>query len=220
MSVHLPRLPIASKSVPDLNGALASGLVVATIVVGFGYISGAHINPAVTTTFLVVTEIDIVRAFFYMIAQILGAITGSGIVRMITPVYAHGNLGMTLVTPGVTLSQAFMVEFFITFILCYTVHAICDRDRDDVGGSKALAAGFAVTIGCLFGGPYTGASMNPARSFGPAVVMNNWQNHWIYWFGPLTGSIVAALIYKIVLKKHPPHIVRSGSHLAINRSEI
>jgi MIP family channel proteins len=212
-------LPIAHKPVPDLNGALASGLIVATIVVGFGYVSGAHINPAVTVTFLVVAEIDFLRAFCYIIVQLLGAITGSAIVRSITPLQAQGNLGMTLVTNGVTLTQAFVVEFFITFLLCYTVHAICDKHRDDVGGSKALAVGFAVTLGCLFGGPYTGASMNPARSFGPAVVMNTWNNHWIYWCGPLTGSITAALIYHKILKKLTP-VVRSRSYGSINRTDI
>jgi MIP family channel proteins len=213
-------LPVATKPVPDLNGALASGLIVATVVVGFGYISGAHINPAVTVTFLVVAEVDFIRAFFYIIVQLFGATSGSAIVRLITPGEARRNLGMTLVTPGVSLIQAFIVEFLITFILCYTVHAICDKNRDDVGGSKALAVGFAVTIGCLFGGPYTGASMNPSRSFGPAVVMNNWNNHWIYWVGPLTGSITAALIYKKVLKRSEPVHVRNGSRIALNRSDI
>ena len=173
-------LPVASKSVPDINGALASGLTVATVIVGIGYISGAHINPAITVTFLVVAEIDLIRAVCYIIVQLLGAISGSAIVRAMTPDQFEGKLGMTLITNGVSLFQAFIVEFFVTFILCYTVHAICDRERDDVGGSKALAAGFATTVGCLFGGPYTGAAMNPARSFGPALMMNDllaWTAH-------------------------------------------
>ncbi|CAF4325971.1 unnamed protein product [Adineta steineri] len=106
-----------------------------------------------------------------------------------------------MITEGISLSQAFIIEFLITFILCYTVHAICDKRRDDIGGSKALAVGLAVTIGCLFGGPYTGASMNPARSFGPASVMNIWKNHWIYWIGPIAGSVVAGLMYTRVLRK-------------------
>jgi len=196
-------LSFTSQSVPAINGALASGLIVNTIIVGFGHISGAHINPAVTVTFLVASEIDYFRALLYIGMQLLGAITASSLLRSVTPFQAQGNLGMTIIANGVSLPQAFIVEFMITFILCYTVHAICDKHRDDIGGSKALAVGFAVTLGCLFAGPYTGASMNPARSFGPATVMNSWENHWIYWFGPLSGSITAALIYTRILKKTP-----------------
>ncbi|CAF2404476.1 unnamed protein product [Rotaria sp. Silwood2] len=195
-------LPVASKSVPDLHGALAAGLTIATIIVGFGHTSGAHINPAVTVTFLAACEIDFLRAFCYIGMQLLGASCGSILLKSLVPSHAQGNLGMTMITTGVSVSQAYVVESIITFILCYTVHAICDKRRDDIGGSKALAVGLAVVVGCLFGGPFTGGSMNPARSFGPAAVMNSWENHWVYWFGPLTGSIAAALVYSHIFKHH------------------
>ncbi|CAF0840691.1 unnamed protein product [Rotaria sordida] len=198
-------LSITSQSIPAMHGAITSGLTVATIIVGFGHTSGAHINPAVTITFLVACEIDFLRALCYIGMQLLGAICGSSLVRLIIPQHAQGNLGMTIITEGISISQACMIEFIITFVLCYTVHAICDKRRDDIGGSKALAVGLAVIIGCLFGGPYTGGSMNPARSFGPATVMNSWQNHWVYWFGPLTGSIASAVVYTYILKHHQPH---------------
>jgi MIP family channel proteins len=204
-------LPITSKSVPDLHGALAAGFIIATIVVGFGHISGAHINPAVTVSFLVACEIDIVRALCYIGMQLLGAVSGSCLLLLIAPSHAQGNLGINTITGGVTVSQAIIVECIITFILCYTVHAICDKQREDIGGSKALAVGLAIIVGCLFGGPYTGASMNPARSFGPATVMNSWENHWVYWFGPLSGSILAAIIYTYVLRQRPPIVVHTDS---------
>ncbi len=204
-------LPISSKSVPDLHGALAGGFIIATIVVGFGHMSGAHINPAVTVSFLVACEIDAVRAFCYIGMQLLGAVSGSCLLKLIAPSHAQGNLGVNTITEGVTVSQAILVECIITFILCYTVHAICDKQREDIGGSKALAVGLAIIVGCLFGGPYTGASMNPARSFGPATVMNSWANHWVYWFGPLSGSIIAAIIYTYVLRQRPPVVVRIDS---------
>jgi MIP family channel proteins len=214
-------LPITSKPVPDINGALASGLIVATIIVGFGHTSGAHVNPAVTVTFLVSSEIDYFRALCYIGVQLLGAFSASSLLRFLTPLNAREHLGMTMITDGVSLTQAFIVEFVITFLLCYTVHAICDKRRDDIGGSKALAAGFIVTVGCLFGGPYTGASMNPARSFGPAAVMNIWKDYWIYWLGPLAGSITASLIYTRILKKKPPTItVHNESTPLIHRSNI
>ncbi|CAF1120714.1 unnamed protein product [Rotaria magnacalcarata] len=210
-------LPITSKPVPELHGALVTGFTIATIVVAFGHISGAHVNPAVTVSFLVACEIDIIRAFCYIGMQLLGAISGSCLLKYIAPSAVQGNLGLNTITQGVTVSQAIMVEFIITFVLCYTVHAICDKKRQDIGGSKALAVGLAITVGCLFGGSYTGASMNPARSFGPATVMNTWENHWVYWFGPLTGSIVAAILYTYVLKQQTPIVVRTDSR---SRSSI
>jgi MIP family channel proteins len=204
-------LPIATASVPGLHGALVAGFIIATVVVGFGHISGAHINPAVTISFLVSCEIDVVRAFCYIGMQLLGAITGSYLLIFLAPSHAQGNLGVNTITEGVTISQAIVVESIITFILCNTVHAICDKQREDIGGSKALAVGLSIIVGCLFGGPYTGASMNPARSFGPAVVMNSWQNHWVYWVGPLIGSVVAAIMYTYVLKQQPRIVVRTDS---------
>jgi MIP family channel proteins len=212
-------LPIATKSVPDLHGAFVAGFIIATIVVGFGHISGAHINPAVTISFLVACQIDVIRALCYIGMQLLGAISGSFILKFLAPSHAQGNLGVNTITDGVTIAQAIIVESIITFILCYTVHAICDKQREDIGGSKALAVGLAIIVGCLFGGPYTGASMNPARSFGPATVMNSWKNHWVYWVGPLTGSVVAAIVYAYILKHQPPIVVRTDrSHSIINRS--
>lgn len=205
-------LPIASKGIPDLHGALVTGLVIATMVVGFGHISGAHINPAVTVSFLVACEIDFVRAIFYVTMQLLGAITGSFVLRALAPANAQGNLGLNTVTDGVNLIQAVIIESVITFVLCYTVHAICDKRREDIGGSKALTVGLAAVVGCLFGGPYTGASMNPARSFGPATVMNTWKNHWVYWCGPLLGSVAAGIVYHYVLRPQQPIVVRSDSH--------
>ena len=204
-------LPIASKVPSDLHGALVGGLGVATLVVGFGHVSGAHINPAVTVSFLAAGEIDLVRAICYIAMQLLGAVGGSCILSFLAPADARGNLGMTTITKGVTVPQAILVEFIITFMLCYTVHAICDKRREDIGGSKALIVGLAVIVGCLFGGPYTGASMNPARSFGPATVMNSWKNHWVYWVGPLSGAVAAAITYFYILKQQPPIVVHSDS---------
>ncbi|CAF0926450.1 unnamed protein product [Adineta ricciae] len=210
-------LPITSKAVPDLHGALAGGFAVATLVVAFGHMSGAHINPAVTVSFLVACEIDIVRALAYVGVQLLGAISGSFLLSLLAPVHAQGNLGLTTIAPDVTISQAVIIECIITFVLCYTVHAICDKHREDIGGSKALAVGLAVITGALFGGPYTGGSMNPARSFGPATMTNTWENHWIYWFGPLSGSILAAIIYTYILRKRPPIVLLTDSDTNVKK---
>ncbi|UJR28414.1 hypothetical protein I4U23_009654 [Adineta vaga] len=213
-------LSIASKSIPDLHGALAGGFTVATLVVAFGHMSGAHLNPAVTVSFLVASEIDIIRALSYIGVQLLGAISGSFLLSLLAPAHAQGNLGLNTIATGVTVPQAIIIECIITFILCYTVHAICDKRREDIGGSKALAVGLAITVGCLFGGPYTGASMNPARSFGPATVMNSWENHWVYWFGPLCGSVLAGIIYAYVLRQRPPIVLHTNSTANLNAKKI
>lgn len=204
-------LPITSKPASDLHGALAIGFTVATIIVAFGHMSGAHVNPAVTVSFLIACEIDVVRAICYIGVQLLGATVGSCLLKFLAPTNVQGNLGLNTITPGVSVSQAVLIETIITFILCYTVHSICDKKREDIGGSKALVVGLAIAVGCLFGGPYTGASMNPARSFGPATVTNSWENHWVYWFGPLAGSILAAIIYTYILKQQKPIVVRTDS---------
>ena len=196
-------LPIAFQTVPALNGALTSGFMIAVLVVGFGRVSGSHINPAVTMSFLVTREIDLIRAACYMTVQSLGAVSGSYLLTMLAPPRAQGNLGMTTISEGVSLPQAYTIEVIVTFVLCFTVHAVCDKKRSDVGGSQALSVGLAVVIGCLFGGPYTGGSMNPARSLGPAAVMGVWDNHWIYWLGPWSGGILAGLVYTYVIQDRP-----------------
>lgn len=204
-------LPIANKTVPDLNGALVAGFTIATLIVNFGHLSGAQLNPAVTVSFLVSSGIDLIRGCCYIGMQLLGATAGTLLVKFLAPANAQGNLGITTIAEGVSISQAIIVESIITFVLCFTVHAICDKQREDIGGSKALVVGLAITIGCLFGGPYTGASMNPARSFGPATVTNTWKYHWVYWLGPMIGAIVAGFMYNFVLRKRPPIVVRSES---------
>ena len=206
-------LPIDTKVVPPLHGALVGGFTIATLIVNFGHLSGAHINPAVTVSFLVAGEIDIIRAFCYIGMQLLGATAGSILLKVVVPEDAQGTLGVTMVTEGVSISQAVIIESIITFVLCFTVHAICDKRREDIGGSKALAVGLAISVGALFGGPYTGGSMNPARSFGPATVTSAWKDHWVYWVGPMIGSIVAGVMYNFVLRQRPPIVVDDEADL-------
>uniref|UniRef100_A0A672H6Y5 Aquaporin-4 n=2 Tax=Salarias fasciatus TaxID=181472 RepID=A0A672H6Y5_SALFA len=183
--------------------SLCFGLSIATMVQCFGHISGGHINPAVTAAMVVTRKLSLAKAVFYVAAQCLGAVTGAGILYLVTPAALRGSLGVTTVKSDISLGHGFLVELLITFELVFTVFATCDPKRTDLGGSAGLAIGFAVAIGHLFGIPFTGASMNPARSFGPAMVMLNFQDHWVYWVGPILGGILAAGLYEYLYCPDP-----------------
>ncbi|XP_011485193.1 aquaporin-4 isoform X1 [Oryzias latipes] len=183
--------------------SLCFGLSIATMVQCFGHISGGHINPAVTAAMVVTRKLSLAKALFYVAAQCLGAITGAGILYLVTPDTVRGSLGVTKVNTNVALGNALLVELLITFELVFTIFATCDSKRTDLSGSPSLAIGLAVAIGHLFGIPYTGASMNPARSFGPAVVTLNFENHWVYWLGPILGGLLAAGFYEYLYCPDP-----------------
>lgn len=183
--------------------SLCFGLSIATMVQCFGHISGGHINPAVTVAMVVTRKLSLAKALFYVVAQSLGAITGAGILFMVTPAAVRGSFGVNNVNSEISVGHGLLVEIIITFELVFTVFATCDSKRTDLGGSAALAIGLAVAIGHLFGIPYTGASMNPARSFGPAVVTLRFENHWVYWLGPILGGILAAGLYEYLYCPDP-----------------
>ncbi|XP_029930393.1 aquaporin-4 [Myripristis murdjan] len=183
--------------------SLCFGLSIATMVQCFGHISGGHINPAVTAAMVVTRKLSLAKSMFYVMAQCLGAVTGAGILYLLTPAAVRGGLGVTQVNSQISVGHALVIELLITFELVFTVFATCDPKRTDLGGSAGLAIGFAVSIGHLFAIPYTGASMNPARSFGPAMIMLNFENHWVYWVGPILGGILAAGLYEYLYCPDP-----------------
>ncbi|XP_008294131.1 aquaporin-4-like [Stegastes partitus] len=192
--VHPPNLVLIS---------LCFGLSITTMVQCFGHISGAHINPAVTLAMVVTRKLSLAKAVFYLLAQCVGAIVGAAILYGITPASVRSGLGITGVNPSISVGNALVVELFITFQLVFTVFATCDHKRKDLKGSSALAIGLSVCIGHLFAIPYTGASMNPARSFGPAMVTWSWENHWVYWVGPPLGGVLAAALYEYLFCPDP-----------------
>ncbi|XP_076583296.1 aquaporin-4-like [Chaetodon auriga] len=176
--------------------SLCFGLSIATMVQCFGHISGAHINPAVTAAMVVTRKLSLAKAVFYLLAQCVGAIVGAAILFGVTPASVRGGIGVTMVNTSISMGNALVIELFITFQLVFTVFATCDPKRTDLKGSSALAIGLSVCVGHLFAIPYTGASMNPARSFGPAMVTWCWENHWVYWVGPSLGGALAAALYE------------------------
>lgn len=183
--------------------SLCFGLTIATMVQCFGHISGAHINPAVTVAMVVSRKLSLAKAVFYLLAQCVGAIVGAAVLYGITPASVRGGMGVTEVNESISVGTALVVELFITFQLIFTIFATCDHKRKDLKGSSALAIGLSVCVGHLFAIPFTGASMNPARSFGPAMVTWSWENHWVYWVGPSMGGTLAAALYEYLFCPDP-----------------
>jgi len=181
--------------------SLAFGITVATMAQAVGHISGCHINPAVTVGLLVAAKIKPIKAALYILFQCAGGIIGAAILRSLLPPNLlseeelGNNLGMTTLGKGVGVAQAFGIECVITFVLVLTVFGVCDELRDDVKGSAPLAIGLSITACHLAAIKFTGSSMNPARTFGPAVISGVWDEHWVYWMGPCVGGAIAGILY-------------------------
>ena len=171
--------------------ALAHGIALVVIVYAWGSISGAHVNPAVTFSLAVVGRIGWGKALRYWVAQLLGAAVAGYLLLFLLG--TTGSLGMTLPAASVTPIQAIVVEAVLTFFLVTAVFGSAVAGRN--GNAAALAIGLVLTMDILMGGSLTGASMNPARSFGPALALLRFDDFWIYIVGPFVGGGLAALLY-------------------------
>ena len=176
--------------------ALAHGLVIVTFAYAYGHISGTHINPAVTLGLLIAGEIEFVAAIGYWIVQFLGGILGAVVLNAVLP--NPGDLGVTILAEGVTPVQGLVVEIVLTFFLVNTIFNTAVSGK--TGNFAGLAIGLTLVLCILMGGPLTRASLNPARTLGPAIVSGNYADLWLYFVGPCVGAILAALLYIGVLK--------------------
>ncbi|PSR95224.1 Aquaporin TIP1-1 like [Actinidia chinensis var. chinensis] len=187
-----------------------AGLVAAALAHAFGLfvavsvganISGGHVNPAVTFGAFIGGNITLLRGIMYWIAQLFGSTVACLLLK-----FATGGLTTSAfsVSSGVSVWNAFVLEIVMTFGLVYTVYAtaIDPRSKGNVGIIAPIAIGFIVGANILAGGAFDGASMNPAVSFGPALVSWDWTNHWVYWAGPLIGGGIAGLIYEVIFISH------------------
>jgi MIP family channel proteins len=187
-----------------LGIALAHGLAIAIMVSALGHISGGHFNPAVTIGFWVTKRVTTVDTILYWAAQLAGATAAAFLLKSVVPDETWRNVALG--TPELARDfprwAAMALEAVTTFFLVLVVFA---TTVDEKGAFKSIAGfgiGLSITLGILVAGPLTGAALNPARAFGPALVATHWANHGVFWVGPLAGGFVAGLLYdSLYLKK-------------------
>lgn len=179
--------------VTHVGVGLVFGLIIMVMIYAFGHISGAHFNPAVTLGFVLVRHFPLRRLAGYWGAQGIGAILAAGCLRLLLGDVA--SLGTTMPEGLGGAWQSFGLEALLTFFLMLVIMAMA-TDTRAVGQAAAIAIGGTVALEALFAGPISGASMNPARSLGPALVSGTWTVQWVYVLGPMLGAAAGALVYR------------------------
>jgi aquaporin Z len=195
---------VAAKYYPDANYgiygiATAHAIVLAVMVTATMAISGGHLNPAVTVGLLVARRTTGWTAAAYIVAQLLGGVLAALAIKATFPigVIRPIALGTPTIASNIQISQAIAVEAILTFFLVSAVFGTCvNPEAPKVGG---FGVGLVLWFDIIVGGPLTGAAMNPARAFGPALVAGQWVAHIVYWVGPILGAVVAALLWEYVL---------------------
>ena len=202
-----------ANGLPPTSVALAFGLVIAVMIYAFGHISGAHFNPAVSIAFGLGRHLPWSKVAVYAAAQVLGATAGAFALR--ATLGPNADLGVT--QPAGSDLQSFAWEVVLTFFLVVVITAVA-TDTRAVGQAAALAIGGTVGLGALVGGPISGASMNPARSIGPAIVSGDLTHLWIYIAAPILGASLGVLIYRF---ERGDVLARDGSaRLALGLEEV
>jgi MIP family channel proteins len=182
-----------TQALGQLGVAVAFGLVIMAMVYAVGHVSGAHLNPAVTIAFTLTRHFPAGRAASYLGAQVLGAIVAALLLRS-----SLGDVAVLGTTqPSGSDRQSFVWEMVLTFFLMFVIMAVA-TDTSAVGEAAAIAIGGTVALGAIVGGQVSGASMNPARSLGPALVSGELASLWIYLTAPFLGAAVGAVAYQLV----------------------
>ncbi|XP_065219328.1 aquaporin-like isoform X2 [Planococcus citri] len=198
---------------PPMQGGLVFGFVVASLIQGIGHISDAHLNPSVTLCALILKRINVYTAIIYLIAECLGCTFGLWLLQATTQdifieyMTSNSTSGFctTTIHPSIGIVRGFSIEFLCTAFLMYVVCSVWDSRNAHNSDSTPLKFGILVAALSIAAGPFTGCSMNPARSFAPALINSVWDAHWVYWFAPLSGSLCSTLFYKycFTTPEHP-----------------
>ena len=182
-----------SHEVTHVGVSLVFGLVIAVLIYALGHVSGAHFNPAVTIGFWALGEFPARRVPWYLATQLIGAVAASAL--LLAMFGKTGGLGVTL--PQGAASTSLILETAMTFLLVFVIFGSAVHGKA-VKSFAGIAIGGTIALDALFGGPISGASMNPARSLGPALVSGTWTDQWIYAVGPLVGALLAVVMYKLM----------------------
>ncbi|HMV32355.1 MAG TPA: aquaporin [Gemmatimonadales bacterium] len=184
-------------AISHVGVALAFGLVVTALILALGDVSGAHLNPAVTLAVWRAGRMPLQEALPYGIAQLSGAVSAGLLLRGILP----GSIAAAVTLPAIGGPATAIVEAVLTAVLLLVILGAGSRAS---GGDAWVALAVGATIGCeaLMAGPLTGASMNPARSFGPAVAAWRWDAHWAYWAGPMSGALMGGYLHRILHRRN------------------
>lgn len=174
--------------------AAVFGLIIMVMIYATGHLSGAHINPAVTIAFILTRHFPIRDAGAYIAAQLTGATAGA---LLLLAAWSDKPAALGATVPSIQTGPAIVYEIVLTALLMFVIIAVA-TDTRAVGAAAAIAIGGTVALDALFGGPLTGASMNPARSFGPALAAGEWTDFWIYVVGPVAGATLGAGAYQVI----------------------
>jgi len=180
-------------SITHVGIAITFGLIVMSMIYAFGDISGAHINPAVSIAFAITGKFPLKKLPWYLISQIAGAVLASITLKILFP--ANQLLGATL--PADSEWQSFLLEFLLTFFLMLVIITVSTGSKER-GMFAGIAIGSVVCLEAMFAGPISGASMNPARSIGPAVISQHFTFLWVYILAPITGAVAAVPVFNIL----------------------
>jgi aquaporin TIP len=186
--------------------AFAHGLAIGLFVLAAGHISGGVYNPALSVGLWATKKLESPRAVAYIIVELLGALAGAAVVSACFPeaIRDQYNLGVPSVGAGFSTTNALIMEIVLTFFLMFVVFGVAIDGRTGGRAIAGLAIGLTITMDIFPGGAVSGAAMNPARWFGPAVIENDYSDGWIWIIGPILGAAAAALLYKYVLLDEEP----------------
>lgn len=186
------------KALGAVGVSLVFGLIIMVMIYATGHLSGAHINPAVTVAFTLTRHFPVREAVAYVGAQLAGASAGAFV---LLAAWTDKPAGLGATVPSVEVGTALLYEVLLTAFLMFVIIAVA-TDTRAVGAAAAIAIGGTVGLDALFGGPITGASMNPARSFGPALASGEWHDFWIYIVGPVVGAALGGFAYQFIRGEH------------------
>lgn len=178
-----------------LGISIAYGVVVIAVIYATSYVSGSHVNPAVTISFWITKRMDPNTAIMYIISQIAGATLAGLALKVLFPdALRTVYLGTSILAPGVSVARGVLMEFIISFLLIFTIYGTL-VDRRASSGFAGVAVGLVVLFGAMIGGTISGGAMNPARVFGPAIASGQFTHHYVWWIGPILGGIAAGFVY-------------------------